>query len=112
MTEETEGTQLSDESIERVRGLLDPASDLGRVCLRMLDGGDTVGDACMKEGLIPREIMRQWHELTDGAGIRCTDGRRPCISTLANAWKARWSAQDAPLWMPVDAPITPQPFLR
>ncbi|MBM6999182.1 hypothetical protein I3I95_03390 [bacterium] len=105
-----EGTHLSDEAVARVRELLDPATKAGRVCLRMLDRGETIGEACGAEGADTREVMAEWHRLTDAGDIRCEDGRRPCISTLADAWKRRWEAQDAPAWMPLDASFAPGPF--
>lgn len=101
-----EGKQLSDEDIQRIRELLDPQTKAGRVCLRMLDHGETIGQACNAEGIGSREVMAQWHRLTNQNGIRSLDGKQPCISVLADAWERRWQAQDGPMWMPADLSFT------
>ena len=116
--EPDEGKMLSDEEVARVRGLLDPQTKVGRVCLRMLDHGEPIGQACSSESIGEREVMAQWHRLTDANGVRSVDGRRPCISVLADAWRRRWSSAQATAWAPVEAPFSAGggfaggPFLR
>ena len=108
--EEIEGKAISEADEQRVRELLDPSTKAGRVCLRMLDQGETIGAACMAEGIDAKAVMAQWHKLTDGAGIRSTEGLRPCISVLASAWKRRWASADHGAWVPVDAGLAASPL--
>lgn len=108
--DENEGKAISLADERRVRDLLDPSTRSGRVCLRMLEHGETIGDACAAEGTDPRSVMADWHRLTDENEILSVDGRRPCISVLASAWKRRWESPDAPLWAPMGTEFPAAPY--
>ena len=110
--DEAEGKALSEASVQRVRELLDPSTKTGRVCLRMLDQGETIGRACIAEGTDPQTVMAEWHQLTDENDILSVDGRRPCISTLETACKNKWATAEQGAWAPVDAGMMPFPLAR
>lgn len=110
--DEPEGKAISAANEQRIRELLDPATTLGRVCLRMLDNGEPIGRTCIAEGTEPHAIMAEWHQLTDENNILSVDGRRPCISVLASAWERRWANAEQGMWAPVDPNLAPNPLTR
>ena len=107
---EPEGKTISLEDEERIRKLIDDTTKEGRVCLRMLERGETIVAACAAEQTDPKATMAYWHHLTDSNNILSTDGKRPCISTLENAWKRKWATSSVNDWIPLNPSLKVSPL--